>query len=203
MKTLPILTLLLAATAAPALASAETITLYDGSEKIGFKYLDFSAKGVVTDNKDSFTIEATEDSDGGMGLFGIAGTNLSSPKTFPAEGNRLRVEYRFLDDNEAAMFKVSLNDKDEDGAGEQYKFDVEPDMDDATETSDGFMEILLPLGEDDASSRNKGSDAGFSEDGDGIANYDLTQWSIQSPYGQMAPLMVEIRAIEIVGVPEP
>lgn len=200
MKRLATLSLAICGLAASTgLASADTVELYDGSGKDLFKYLDFSTSGVVKNAGETLTIKLDKDNDGSMGLFGIVGRNVANaPVEIDAASHLLRVEYKFLEDNEADLFKIVLADKDEDGAGEQYKFDVTPDADDATETSDGFMELLLPITADDAGNRTPGKDAGFSKDGDGEANYGLTQWQIQSVYGSTGALMIEIRAIEIV-----
>ncbi|MEE9404420.1 MAG: hypothetical protein V3V20_05975 [Algisphaera sp.] len=197
---------------APAHAQAQTVDLYDGpqsdslfgSSPAGFKYLDFSGPGVINETGSSFTINAEKDSDGSMGIFGIVGRNLvgESPATFEAEGHLLRVEYKFLEDNQADKFILVLTDKDGPDAGEQYKFFVKTDTP-ATETTDGFSELLLPISETDADQRNPGKDAGFPNDGDGIANYDLTQWQIQSVYGSTTPLNVEIRQLQIIETPDP
>ncbi|MEO0514379.1 MAG: hypothetical protein AAF086_03680 [Planctomycetota bacterium] len=182
-------------------ASAQTIELYDGSSTKGmFEYLDFGPSSVVKDTGSSFTINAAEDSDGAMGIFGILGRNVEgSPVDVDPAVHQLRVEYRFLDDNKADMFKLVLTDQDDAGTGEQFKFNVTADAD-ATETSDGFSELIMNIGADDADTRTGGKDAGFSGDGDGEANYGLTQWQIQSVYGSSTPLHVEIRRIQLVEI---
>ncbi len=200
-------TVALTATALTSTVTGQAIELYSGAESKGlfktspaaFKYLDFAPRDVVTDTGSSFVVNAREDSDGGMGLFGIVGRNLlgKSPVSFDGSTHQLRVEYKFHDDNEAPTFKLVLNDQDDAGAGEQYKFVVAIDSD-TEETSDGFSEIYLDISENDADHRNPGKDSGFSSDGDGIANYDLTQWQLQSVYGSSSPLHVEIRTLEIV-----
>lgn len=207
MKRIAILSLVVCGTVAQVGGvSAQTVELYDGaaskglfaSSPAGFKYLDFAPSGVIDDTGSSFIVNATEDSDGSMGLFGILGRNVpDAPVAVDANTHQLRVVYRFLEGNEAQMFKVVLTDQDDAGAGEQYKFDVTTDAD-ATETDDGFMELFMPISEDDADHRTPGTEAGFSKDGDGVANYDLTQWQVQSVYGSTGALNVEIRQIEIV-----
>ena len=204
------LALAAALTATPALGEA-AVDLYNGtasdslfgSSPAGFKYLDFSGPGVINETGSSFTINAEKDADGAMGIFGIVGRNIDGkPKVIDPATHQLRVEYRFLEENDAARFIVVLTDKDGSDAGEQYKFFVDSDAE-GTETTDGFMEMMLPIGEADADQRNPGKDAGFAKDGDGIANYDLTQWQIQSVYGSGAPLRVEVRQLQIVELPEP
>lgn len=198
----------LAASVLPVSAiSAQSIELYSGADKKGlftsspaaFKYLDFSPAGVVVDTGTSFTINAATDSDGSMGLFGILGRNLigESPAQFDAQTHQLRIEYRFLEANKASVFKVVLNDRDGADSGEQYKFNVAVDSP-ATELDDGFSELLLDIAAEDADQRNPGKDSGFPNDGDGIANYDLTQWQVQSVYGSSSPLHLEVRTLEIV-----
>lgn len=208
MKTPALATLIAAAaTLATVSASAETIDLFngpDGDELIGgspagFKYMDFEPKGVVTETKDSFILAVDEDSDGGSGLFGILGRNVADgPVEFDAASHLLRIEYRFTEANEADLFKLVLTDEDGKKAGEQFKFDVEVEDDDAVEGDDGFMVLNLPITADDADSVTGGKDAGFKEDGDGEANFGLTQWQIQSVWGGVDPLHVEVRTLQIV-----
>lgn len=207
----PLLSLLLAATTFPAVSiGAQSVELYGGADEKGllasspacFSYLDFSPKGVVTDTGSSFTINAATDSDGSMGLFGIVGRNLigESPREIDAETHELRIEYRFLEANEAPLFKLVLNDHDGADSGEQYKFNVAVDSP-AAELEDGFSDLRLDISADAADQRNPGKESGFPNDGDGIANYDLTQWQLQSVYGSSAALHVEIRVLEIVEKP--
>lgn len=188
-------------TAVGGLASAETVELYGDKGGKLFKYMDFSPSGVVTDSDGSLVIAAEKDSDGSNGIFGILGRNVpDAPVKVDASTHQLRVEYKFLEGNEADMFKVVLTDQDDGGGGEQYKFDITPDDMEANETSDGFSERLISITEDDADHRTGGKDAGFSKDGDGEANYDLTQWQVQSVWGSSGALMVEIRSIQIVEI---
>lgn len=192
------------------MAAAQNVELYAGAAQEGlftsspaaFTYLDFSPAGVVEDTGSSFTVNAATDSDGSMGLFGILGRDLvgTSPAEFDAQTHQLRVVYRFLDANKAPIFKLVLTDRDGPDSGEQYKFDVAVDSP-AAEFDDGFSELLLDITAQDAASRNPGKDSGFANDGDGVANYDLTQWQLQSLYGSSAPLHVEVRVLEIVEKP--
>ena len=161
--------------------------------------MDFAPKGVVTETKDSFILAVDEDSDGTAGLFGLLGRNLpDGPVEIDAASHMLQIEYRFTEDNEADLFKLVLTDEDGKKAGEQYKFDVEVDADDAVAGEDGYMVLTLPITAEEADSVTAGKDAGFKEDGDGEANYGLTQWQIQSAWGSVDPLHVEVRRLQIV-----
>mgnify|MGYP000155808997 CR=1 FL=1 len=188
----------LGGTSLSAAAQSETIDLYPGSGDL-FQYADFAPKGVVTETEDSFILAVDEDSDGGSGLFGILGRNVADgPVEFDAASHLLRIEYRFTEANEADLFKLVLTDEDGKKAGEQFKFDVEVEDDDAVQGDDGFMVLNLPITADDADSITGGKDAGFKEEGDGEANFGLTQWQLQSAWGSSDPLHVEVRSLQIV-----
>lgn len=199
---------LVALVASPALADFD---LYNGateagvfaSKIAGFTFDDFD--GAVVDGATSFTITTATDQDGANGLFGGIGRDLLNGvvEVNPAT-NQIAVEYRLLPGSVATSFSLNLIDVD--GANsEQYQFNL--NSANTSDAGDGFTRALFRIAATDAQFRQQA--VGSPADGDQVANYGLSQWQIQSPFGDPSPLNLEIRRIAVIDdavdkpIPEP
>ena len=192
----------IAATTLTAASLNADVVLYDGandpglfvSAPGGFTFGDFS--GAVVDNGGSFSIDGVTDTDGVNGLFGGVGRDLlDGILDFDPATNQVAVEYRFLPGNAASSFNLVLAELD--GADEdQFQFGLGNAT--LSDAGGGFTRALFDV--------DTGSSQFTQGSGDGLANYGLRQWQIQSGFGSTDALALEVRQVAVIGtagVPEP
>ncbi len=195
----------LCASLALAGTSAAQITLYDGddffgSDPGGFTFDDFT--GQTTDTGSSLIVDLATEVAPGNGLFGGLGRDLAVDADFEAEGSFARIEYRLLPTNTASAFTFTLGDRDGDGSvSEDYQYFVDTSFAAPLGDGSGFSEQFIPLGAANVAFNQ--SSFGFGADDDGVINYGLRQWQIQSVFGSTDRLSAEFRLVEIIPVPEP
>ncbi len=198
------------AVAAMSSVSFGGVVLYDGvngddffnTAPAGFAFDDFS--GQTTDTGNSLVVDTAVDFTGNNGLFGGLGRDLATPFDFDPEaaGSFFRIEYRILDNNVANNFRVVLSDIDSPTTAQDYQYFIDPNF--ATPLGDGFSEQFVSVAQ--ANSIFDAPSFGFEATTDGVANFGLRQWQIQSEFGSTDRLNIEIRLAEIVTaevVPEP
>ena len=206
-----------ALTASPALGQV----LYDGptdaglllTDPAGFTFADFGGGAVTATPGTSIVINANTDQDGVNGIFGGVGRDVLGPVAgqsgilnVDAAANQARLVFRLLPGNQAAGFNLVLTDADSgtagdaNAAGDQFQFAVNPAN--ATALGDGFSEIFIDI-QSSNSQFTQAAAPNYPVAGDGISNYGLAQWQIQSQFAGTAPLDLEVRRLEIVPIPEP
>ncbi|MEM7625147.1 MAG: PEP-CTERM sorting domain-containing protein [Planctomycetota bacterium] len=178
-------------------ASAQNVSLYEGDGAFftsvpgGFTFDSFATG--VTESPTSLTVDVS--------AFGGLGRDLTAPVTVDETTASVRLEYRVLDNNEAADFRVILRDNDGDdsapGLGtEDHQLFVDMSFASPLNDGSGFSEQFVPL-----NPVFRAQSFGFANDGDGVLNLGLDQWQIQSAFGSATRLNIEVRSVEIV--PEP
>ncbi len=185
-------------------AFAANITLYAGGEDFfggvpgGFTFDDFNG-GQASDTGSSLLIDTATEIAPGNGLFGGIGRDMAGgPVDFDADTDLARIEYRILGGNVAADFRLILSDQDSPTQAQDYQYFVDPSFATPLGDGSGYSEQFVGITQSDSIFDQAAF--GFVA-GDGVVNYGLRQWQIQSPFGSADRLNIEIRLIEIV--PEP
>ncbi|MEM8782330.1 MAG: hypothetical protein AAGE65_05670 [Planctomycetota bacterium] len=173
----------------PLIAALNTDTFASASQPFTFGTFTAGADA----SGDSFVINAdpttAENPDGGIGFNGL---NID----FDASGAALQVEAKLLPGNTAEDFVVLLGDNDGDDSGpglgsEDFIFGIGTDNFNADE----FTTFTLPLGS--GSESEFVTTFGFTNGGDGLQNFDLSQIQIQA--GDDAGLLgIEIANVAII-----
>lgn len=160
----------------------------------------FQDAGVVDQAGGTFIIDANQSTTpGGSGGLGFNGLNTD----FDAETHEIQVEARLLAGNTAETFNVLLGDSDGTDSGpgegsEDYIFTVATD--EFTETD--FSTFTIPLGTGSESAVV--TTFGFTNGGDELQNFDLSQLQIQMDAvedgGTGSGLAIEIARVSIVAI---
>ncbi|KAA1261854.1 hypothetical protein LF1_44150 [Rubripirellula obstinata] len=208
--TLTAIALLLAVAQSVSTADAGVV-LYDGVAgddffnpdpgPAGFAFDDFS--GQVTDTGSSLLIDIANDTTMSNGLFGGLGRDVGPIADFDHTdpGTFFRMEYRVLGNNAATGFNILLSDIDDADSAQDFQITASNSSAIALSDGSGYSELSVPI---DVTGFSQTS-FGFADIGDGVANFGLRQWQIQSPFGGTDRLNIEIRRAEIVtaAIPEP
>lgn len=183
---------------AGAASGQSAITLFDGGGDFftgapaGFTFGDFT--GNVTETPTSLIIDVAD----------FGGVGLDVPETaFDAGNFQFRLVYRELANNAAGSFNLVLQDNDGDDSGpglgaEQFQYVVDTSFASDLGDGSGFSEQFVPL-----NSVFRQQVGGFANDGDGIENFGLFQFQVQSSFGSTTPLNIELQTLELVPIPEP
>lgn len=197
----------------PGFTANAGVVLYDGlagddffgATPGGFTFDDFGG-GQVTNSGNSLIIDTATEVSAGNGLFGGVGRDLAAPFDFDPEDTSsfFRLEYRVLSTNAAANFNIVLRDQDDADSAQDFQYFVDPSFRALLTDGSGFSEQFVPINQ--AASVFSQVPGGFTDGGDGVANYGLSQWQIQSQFGSNDRLSIEVRFAEIVtatAIPEP
>lgn len=157
---------------------------------LGFTRGGFSSMGEAgalteTDNSVQITVSA----------FGGSGRNMPGAMTIPDPIRyQARITARLLPGNGAPSFQLVLADRDGDDSGpglgtENYEYNFQTSL-----FEEGvYTEAAIPL---TAPSR-VGENFNSTNEGDGVLNPDITEWFVQSAFGQTDALNIEIKDIVI------
>lgn len=163
-----------------------------------FTFGTFSEAGVVDQTSGNFVIDTTQSATpAGAGGIGFNGLNT----TFDATQYQIEVEAKLLPNNTAENFNLVMGDNDGNDSGpgvgsDDYNFLVPTS---AFNTSD-FSTFVLPLGTGSESSIV--TTFGFTNGGDGLQNFGLSQLQIQADAATAnSGLAIEIVRFSIVKIP--
>lgn len=170
------------------------------SQPQSFDFGIFQDAGVVDQTGDTFIIDAnqsaTPDESGGLGFNGL---NFD----FDAETHEIQIEAKLLAGNTADTFNLLMGDSDGDDSGpelgsEDFIFTVNTSEFNDTD----FTTFTIPLGS--GSESDLVTTFGFTNGGDGLQNFDLTQLQIQMDGvpdgGTGGGLAIEIARFSIVAI---
>lgn len=171
-------------------------TTYD-AQPGKFTFGTFGETGVLDASGSTFLINADPAGTGGpAGGFGFSGLNVD----FEATDFQIEIEAKLLPSNTADIFNLLLGDNDGDDSGpelgsDDYLFTV----DTADFNSSEFSTVTIPLG----SGTENGIETtfGFTNGGDGLQNFDLSQMQIQAVADDLGVLGIEIARFSIVERP--
>lgn len=163
------------------------------SQTQSFMFGTFQDAGVVDDSSGNFVINSPAPGEGGGGL-GFNGLNFD----FDTGEFQLELEAKLLPGNTATGVNILLGDNDGDDSGpmmgsEDYIFTV--DTAELNETD--FTTVVLPLGS--GTENDIVTTFGFTNGGDGLQNFDLSQFQIQTS-DEDANLSIEIVRASIVEI---
>jgi len=168
------------------------IVLYDGASGAPtFAYGDM----VLSDGNSSFTVDTPTGLGTDNGRFGGVGRTFSRLVQFENEQAVLRIEFRPLATNMATEFRVIL--ADDDGGGVRDDFQYVADIETATPTEDGSGFFLVSIPISDGDSVFEQASFGFNASTDSVEDFGLAQWQIQSVFGGLDRLSLEVRRVEI------
>jgi hypothetical protein len=163
-----------------------------------FTYGTFSNTGALDASGSTFLINADPASSGGpAGGFGFNGLNVN----FNAEDYQIEIEAKLLPGNTAQAFNLVLGDHDGDDSGpglgsDDYNFNVAT----SNFNTSGFTTFTIPLGT--GSETNHVTTYGFTNSGDGLQNFGLSQMQIQSLGSDPGILGLEVLRFSIVERPD-
>lgn len=159
-----------------------------------FTFGTFSNTGAVDTTNGNFVITADPSDNGGPGGgLGFNGLDID----FEATEYQLEVEAKLLGSNTASEFNVILGDNDGDdltpmNGSEDFIFTVNT----SEFNSSDFSTFTLPLGS--GSESNLETTFGFTNGGDGLQNFDLSQIQFQSSSDDPGVLGIELVRVSIV-----
>lgn len=156
-----------------------------------FSFGSFQSAGALDDSSGNFAINA--DPANGSGGLGFNGLDID----FEATEYQLEVELKLLSGNTAEQFNIILGDSDGGDAApmegsEDFIFTVPTDAFNETD----FSTFTLALGS--GSESNLETTFGFTNGGDGLQNFDLSQIQFQSSGDDPGILAVELVRVSIV-----
>ncbi|QEG36431.1 hypothetical protein [Bythopirellula goksoeyrii] len=163
-----------------------------------FTFGTFSEAGVLDASGSTFLINADPAGTGGpSGGFGFNGLNVD----FDATQYQIEIEAKLLPNNTADQFNLVLGDNDGDDSGpglgsDDYNFFVDTSN---FNTSD-FSTFTIPLGT--GSETDFVTTFGFTNGGDGLQNFGLSQMQIQSSGDDPGVLGIEVLRFSIVERPD-
>ncbi|MEM1026823.1 MAG: hypothetical protein AAGJ38_01945 [Planctomycetota bacterium] len=175
----------------PLIAALNTETFASASQP--FTFGTFSETGVLDATGDNFVINADPTTPAGAGGgVGFNGLDID----FEATEALLQVEAKLLPGNTAEDFVVLLGDNDGDDSGpglgsEDYVFGIGTNNFNADE----FTTLSIPLGS--GSESEFVTTFGFTNGGDGLQNFDLSQMQIQAG-DDVGVLNIEIANVSII-----
>ncbi|TWU28359.1 hypothetical protein [Bythopirellula polymerisocia] len=179
----------------PLLIEFNTTTYEAQTQK--FTFGTFSETGVLDASGSTFLINADPAGTGGpSGGFGFTGLNVD----FDAADYQIEIEARLLGNNTADQFNLLLGDNDGDDSGpglgsEDFNFFV----DTANFNTSTFSTFTIPLGS--GSETDFVTTFGFTNGGDGLQNFGLSQMQIQASGDDPGVLGIEILRFSIVERP--
>jgi len=161
-----------------------------------YTYGTFAVDGALDTTGPNFVINAGPTGSGGGGV-GINGIGID----FEANEYQIEVEAKLLPGNTAEAFNVLLTDNDGEDTGpemgsDDYLFAIPTSSFNETE----FTTFTIPLGT--GSESNIETTFGFTNGGDGLQNFGLSQMQIQATADDMLNLGIEISRFSIVELTE-
>ena len=176
----------------PTLIELTTATFASAAQS--FDFGTFQDPGALDVSGENIIINANStngpEMNGGLGFNGLA-------VDFDTADYQIEVEAKLLSGNTADSFNILLGDLDGDDSGpglgsEDYLFAV--DTADLNETD--FTTVVIPLGSGSESSIE--TTFGFTNGGDGLQNFDLSQLQLQSDENDLGFLALEVARVSIV-----
>ena len=166
-----------------------TATYYVADYGTGFQnpgFSEFGNPGVVTETDDSVVFQAAG--------FGGAGRGMVGETAIDEQIYQLRVTARLLPGNSATQFRVVLADSDGDDSAEGLGTENwEYPIPTAELNESTFTDVTIPI----LSGAGRQQNFNSTFDGDGVINFGLVEWFVQSTFDSTAALNVEIREIAI------
>lgn len=167
------------------------------AQPASFDFGTFQDPGVVDQSGDSFVIDTTQSpTPGEGGGLGFSGLNVD----FEAFEHAIEIEARLLPGNDATSFNLLMGDVDGDDSGPTLgSDDVIYTVDTAQFNESDFTTVTIPLGTGTES--NNVTTFGFTNGGDNIQNFGLSQLQIQVDADNTVDgLAIEIARFSIVNL---
>lgn len=176
-------------------AEAAVFATYDATQHNlnGFQFADFNDFFAVDTTAGVINIDIQNDLDGVDGLFGGMGSDLVAD--FDANTTQLEVALTVGPNNAANAFRVTLQDNDGPGTGDEhvYEFDI------STVTPGVPTTLTIPM-----SNGPLFTQGAFGQTaGDGLQNYGLRQLQIQSVFDSPDRLNILVDSVKLVDPDDP